>query len=249
MGHRSAATIGAILAVAGVMAVRSAAALNGEVLIDQQAAKAGGITPKDDPGFPITISRSGKYKLTGNLRVGPGKSGFRVTADWVTLDLNGFTVSGGRTGINAPTAEGLTVMNGTLAGFASDAILAGGFAIVEDMQIAGNGGNGVTLDNNGRVLRSTISGNASGVFCFRTCLIAHNVITGGKVDGLTLPAADGGHLVLDNIITDNTKFGIYDQGPTGFGDNTLTGNNGGGAQVLGDNLHPVHPNYCDPACP
>jgi hypothetical protein len=39
------------------------------VLINQAAAKAGGITPGDDPGFPATLSLPGRHKLTGNLKV------------------------------------------------------------------------------------------------------------------------------------------------------------------------------------
>jgi hypothetical protein len=100
------------------------------------------------------------------------------------------------------------------------------------------------------VIRSTISGNANGILCFSGCLVAHNTITGSTLDtGVNLQTTAGGHLVLDNVIAGNKKFGIYVEGPAGFANNTLTGNNNGGAQVLGTDLHAVHPNYCEPACP
>src|SRR6185369_3102538 len=67
---------------------------DGEVLIDQAQAQAGGGTPDDDPGFPVTISRRGKYKLTGSLNVPAGQKGIDVTAGNVTLDLNNFRIFG-----------------------------------------------------------------------------------------------------------------------------------------------------------
>src|SRR5581483_85762 len=125
----------AALASSGI----AASALDGEVLITQSVATAGGVTPGDDPGFPVTISRSGKYKLSGNLNVPAGTDAFVITADNVTLDLNGFRMSGGRFGVNAAGADGLTVMNGTIANFHSHGIRARSFAIIQDMQITNNG--------------------------------------------------------------------------------------------------------------
>src|SRR5689334_9247316 len=101
-----------LIAAAAFASASPVAALDGEVLIDQSIATAGGVTPADGPGFPVTISRSGKYKLKGNLNVPNGTDAFVVTADNVTLDLNGFRMAGGRFGVNAAGADGLTVMNG-----------------------------------------------------------------------------------------------------------------------------------------
>jgi hypothetical protein len=70
-----------------------AAAVDGEVLINQAEVNAGGIGPGDGAGFPATLSRSGRYKLTGNLKVPAGKNGIVVTAHDVTIDLNGFTIT------------------------------------------------------------------------------------------------------------------------------------------------------------
>jgi hypothetical protein len=71
MKNCGAKTLAAIVALVA-LAASPATALDGEVLISQGAALAGGITPNDDPGFPVTISRSGKYKLRGNLNVPAG---------------------------------------------------------------------------------------------------------------------------------------------------------------------------------
>jgi hypothetical protein len=153
--NRGAWTSAAILAFV-LLSASPAIALDGEVLISQQMANAGGITPNDDPGFPVTISRTGKYKLIGNLNVPADKNAFDVTAHNVTIDLNGFRIAGGQVGINS-NRNGLTVMNGTIKNFTSDGIVAHAFAVVQDMQIADNGGIGVKLHSNGRVVRSTIS--------------------------------------------------------------------------------------------
>jgi hypothetical protein len=122
------------------------------------------------------------------------------------------------------------------------------------MLITNNGGHGVEVDSNARVLRSTISVNGGvGIFCNSKCLIAQNVITRSVSEsGIGLFTSAGGHLVLGNVIAGNYIFGIYAEGLTGFGNNTLTGNNPGGAlggtQIVGA-LTPVHPNACQPACP
>jgi hypothetical protein len=67
--------------------------------------------------------------------------------------------------------------------------------------------------------------------------------------GVGLFTAAGGHLVLSNVISDNFLFAIYSEGPTGYGNNTITGNGEfGGSSVIG-NATQAHPNYCSPACP
>jgi hypothetical protein len=75
----------------------TALAVDGQVLINQAKALRGGITPNDTPGFPVTISRSGSYKLSGNLALpDENTNAVEITAydlD-VTLDLNGFAILG-----------------------------------------------------------------------------------------------------------------------------------------------------------
>ena len=44
-----------------------ALAVDGVTLIDQNKALAGSVTPGDTPGFPVTISQPGSYRLSGNL--------------------------------------------------------------------------------------------------------------------------------------------------------------------------------------
>jgi Periplasmic copper-binding protein (NosD) len=240
------------LAALAALAPCVAHALDGEVLIDQAKVTAGGVTPADTPGFPVTISRSGKYKLTGNLAVPAGTDGFVVTADNVTIDFNGFRIVGGRFGINAAGADGLTAMNGTVVNFSNNGIRARGFAIIQDMQVVNNDGMGVKLDNNGRVVRSTISNSKSiNVYCVSRCLISGNVITASRTEsGIGLFTAAGGSLVIGNTIADNTLYAIYTEGEMAYANNTITGNGQfNGSSVIGPGAHQAHPNYCNPACP
>jgi hypothetical protein len=67
---------------------------DGVILIDQNRALAGNVTPVDAPGFPVTITQPGSYRLSGNLTAGANVSGIEILASNVTLDLNGFTISG-----------------------------------------------------------------------------------------------------------------------------------------------------------
>jgi hypothetical protein len=75
--------------------VSAAEAVDGVVLIDQSKANAGNVTPGDAPGFPVTLSRAGSYRLSGNLVISSLGTAIEITAEHVTLDLNGFTIQGG----------------------------------------------------------------------------------------------------------------------------------------------------------
>src|SRR6188472_3738099 len=92
MTNQASRSLAAVFVASAVLLATPAGAIDGEVLIDQAAVDAGGITPGDDPGFPATISRRGKYKLTGDLAVPAGANGIEVRARDVTLDLNGFAI-------------------------------------------------------------------------------------------------------------------------------------------------------------
>jgi hypothetical protein len=80
-----------------VVCAAPALAVDGVILIDQNRAVAGGVTPGDAPGFPITISVSGSYRLAGNLTVANADTtaiSIENTANAVTIDLNGFSING-----------------------------------------------------------------------------------------------------------------------------------------------------------
>jgi hypothetical protein len=96
-------------------------AVDGVVLIDQARAMAGNVTPGDAPGFPVSITRSGSYKLSSNL-TSPGAVAIHIVADGVTLDLNGFSLVGS---FVFPSGEAIVgddrkfirIFNGSIQGF------------------------------------------------------------------------------------------------------------------------------------
>lgn len=118
---------------------------DGQVLVNQSTVMASG-------GFPYTISQPGSYKLSGNLVAPAGVNGIRVAASNVTLDLNGFTLSGPPDpcdgfgcvptfGITAASVTGTTIRNGTISGFSLPLVLSLATQIVsEDLVVNGAGG-------------------------------------------------------------------------------------------------------------
>src|SRR2546423_13837918 len=69
--------------------------VDGIALIDQNRALAGNVTPFDAPGFPVTISQSGSYRLSGNLTGSDVKTNaIEITANDVVIDLNSFVIRG-----------------------------------------------------------------------------------------------------------------------------------------------------------
>jgi len=114
-----------------------ALAIDGVVEVNQARADAGGITPGDTPGLPVTLSLPGSYRLGSDL-VGGGIE-IASGVDDVTIDLEGFTIDGtgaGGAGIGALGAgEGVTVGNGRVRDFAGSCVALGAESRVVDLQV------------------------------------------------------------------------------------------------------------------
>ena len=97
----------------GLALASRAVAVDGVIEINTAKALAGGVTTGDTPGFPVTISESGSYRLTGNLTVSGGDpsttSGIVVTA---SLNVTSIVETGAtgpvRSGVVPLTAKGTT---------------------------------------------------------------------------------------------------------------------------------------------
>jgi len=103
-------------------------AVDGIILIDQNRALAGGVTPGDLAGFPVTITQPGSYRLASPLNVPTGQNGIEITVPGVTLDLNGFSITTpdvttfppfffGIKYIGSTTPTFLAIRNGNVNGF------------------------------------------------------------------------------------------------------------------------------------
>ena len=239
-----------------------AVAADGEILINQGRVNSGAITPGDGPGFPALLSRPGRYKLNGNLRVPADQNGIEVTASDVTIDLNGFAIisdppRAASGGVFIRDGDRVRVINGTLSDFKDFGIyLAGGVVpAVENMRIIACGGifyGALYSGRQARIRNNTIvnSTTTAIVDCI-DCLIEQNLITGGVRDGIS----QRGGAAIGNVIVGNDRFGIEVStlpAKAGYGLNILVGNNSagfnGGTQVLGAGFQ-LHPNVCEPNCP
>lgn len=111
--------------IAGFASIGSA--VDGVVLFDQARALAGNVTPGDAPGFPVSITQPGSYRLSGNLSVPSGQNAILIATQNVTIDLNGFNITtpvqapgGGAIGVvtnGVAAPNGITIRNGNMEGF------------------------------------------------------------------------------------------------------------------------------------
>jgi hypothetical protein len=220
------AALAAVLLLAGFPA--RAAAGDGAIEINDARAVAGGVTPGDAPGYPVTLSARGSYRLTGDLSSsGTNITIVEITSDDVTLDLNGFTVrclflftpcagNGTGVGVAAGAASNVTVRNGTVRDMASHGIDTGAFGRAEAVRAIANGGTGIEVGAGGRVVRSTVASS------------------GGR--GIL---AGAGALVTGNTVRDNTSHGIEVSQSATVAGNTVTGSGGRGifAPLDGHTIH------------
>ncbi len=216
-----------------------------QVSIDQNKAMAGGITPGDTPGFPITLSQPGSYKLTSNLTVPASVAGVVITGNNVTLDLNGFTISGpascaqvlpsrvvncvnsssGSVGVDAGSSKGAVVRNGTIKG-AGAGVVVGGLGRYENLRVTENGAGiveGSSQSSNGNTLSN--------------CLVDTNgyngvTITYGQIERCRIVSNGGAGVATDSYaltisesqLMENRGYGIYG----GAARATITASNGAG---------------------
>lgn len=189
------------LSICAAAAIAAAAQGDGVVGIDQRAAMSGRVTTADTPGFPVTIMQPGSYRLESNLIVpDAATTAIEITADNVTLDLNGFSIigpnhctpnplhctftGGAGIGIKAVSATGFSpanirVMNGTVRGMGGHGIrMMGDGTVVERVFAISNGGPGIVVGQ-GSVIDSVASLNASGAalvgLIVRGCTATNNV--------------------------------------------------------------------------
>jgi hypothetical protein len=247
--------LGGLVAALAALAAVPAIAADGTKTINMAKVTAGGFTPGDAPGFPLTISRPGSYTLAGNLNVPNGNTtAIEITADHVTLDLNGFAIlgpadcSGGNPCVNVGTGRGistpsvrfnLTIRNGTIQGMGREGVyLQGDSHLVEYLHVRSNGNHGVWLassaDLGGSIVQHcTVQRNGSVGIYASDGMIRHNVVNTNLYAGVGL----GRGSAVQNLVTRNGVFGLSlsTNGAGAFG-NVLGDNPGGNFTGFGVNL-------------
>jgi len=128
-------------------AAGAASAGDGRIEIDQAGALRGGLTAGDAPGFPVTISESGSYLLTGNLVV-PDllTTAISIAASGVDIDLGGFVISGPNFCSQDATTLAVTCAS-TLGGVGIELAMftLRGRVSIRNGAIVGMGGSGVKM--------------------------------------------------------------------------------------------------------
>jgi hypothetical protein len=223
-------------------------AVDGTVLINQSTSTAG-LPGCSSSGFPIIICQPGSYRLSGNLVVSdPSKTGILVNADSVTLDLNGFTISGpvvctGSPVTSCTSGDGIgidieavndSVLNGTVRGFGFGGVF-GHSVRVERVQASGNGGDGIFSDFFG-VFKDNVAyrNGKTGINAYG--VVSGNVVASNGTDGIhtivgavignTASVNRGNGLVVNsgtvanNFLYNNFLYGIYVGCPSSVVGNT-----------------------------
>ncbi len=125
-------------------------AVDGVIEINQARALAGGVTPGDIAGFPVTLSQPGSYRLTSNLTVDQNTRAIEITSGHLSIDLNGFEISGPNTCSASSNLPPLTISCthfGTGIGITTTDILDD--ISIRNGSIRGMGNRGISLNGAG----------------------------------------------------------------------------------------------------
>ena len=166
-----------------------------------------------DSGNSFIISQPGSYYLTTNLVGVSGKSGIKIAANNVTLDLNGFAlqgVSGIVYGIYIPGAQtNVTVRNGTVSGWGNvgvDSISQLSFNMVFERLNVSACNMGIYPMGAGVVRDCNCQNNNDGIVCNNGGIISGCTANNNVYDGIV---ANYGIVVSACSAQNNGNYGIY----------------------------------------
>lgn len=248
--------------VFAALALASLPASADRVLEINQDCAAVGCFYNDAPGFPVTISLPGHYRLTSHLTVDETYQGSAVilanpTSGEVHIDLNGFELRGPFTCIGTPVAgctngpnttrgllllvKGGSLRNGTVRGFGGAGVSGGlghGF-VVDNVAFVENAGGGMH-PNSGTTRAYEIRNSRF----FRNGSQGYNDANGGNGHGRFHRnffygnqgeglRSQNGPSIVDNVFRLNGALALSGSGAgCMMSGNLLFENNGGGTQYM-----------------
>ncbi len=187
--------------------------------------------------LPYTITEPGMYFITDNLTDVTNGEGILITANDVTLDLMGFTLTGTGTahyGIEI-TGTNSSIANGTIKAFGQAGVYTTKTqSRATDIRAIENGTLGTTVQYSGIALSGrdayierclSVSNGGHGIATGTNydATIINNIVRDNGNDGIYVGKAS---LVDGNIVKDNTQWGIEVRGnSTIVHNNIITGNN------------------------
>jgi len=178
----------------------------------------------------ISITEPGNYQLNTNLS-GTNKPVISIESSDVTLDLNGFSITGFGNVIVA-NGSNVAILNGTISGGDGAIIITGSNCRVEGLRIAG-GADGISLSGPNCIVKNNTVQAAHTVISCNGCFVSGNSVTGGTVFGIS---ATNSSLGVGNTVTGNIA--LFADDTTGYAQNVLHGDRAdvsGGVQI-GENL-------------
>jgi len=178
----------------------------------------------------MTISKSGSYIVVKNLRASARTNGNCITihADFVTLDLNGFTLTGlgndtgyGVSDYGYIVRQGIVVRNGKVTKFSTgirlygcmgaiienisavsndqNGIETGLFNIVRGSTAVGNKLNGISIGSGSLATGNTAAQNENGMYFDCPCNVIGNTAFNNTSSNYDFDNADGNCLFSNNL--------------------------------------------------
>jgi parallel beta-helix repeat protein len=173
-------------------------------------------TPGDNDATPslFKITQPGSYYLTSNIALVNGRSAIEVTASAVTIDLNGFSISGigGLFGIIVTNAaiDRLTIRNGSISTFLNGGIDANiPHLVLEHVNVKACGGLGIRAGSFARITHCSVNdctSNATGINVGSHSIIEHCIASDNAGRGFNLNDAC---VVAHCTASFNSQEGIY----------------------------------------
>jgi hypothetical protein len=201
-----------------------ALAVDGVLEINQTCAVQTGCFSGDSAGFPVTISASGSYRLTGNLSVPDANTTaievIRLSFEErnvtpVSIDLGGFALigptrcdSGGDAVTCAPTGNGRGIDGRWRIDLGGGSGIAGSSnqMHIHDGSVIGMGNVGISVGNSSTVERVSVSQNGSlGINAGASSLLRDNIVRTNAAIGIRT-ASDCS--VIGNVVGANGGDGI-----------------------------------------
>jgi hypothetical protein len=204
---------------------------------------------------PCTIASHGSYTLTGNVVESTANvDAIPVTANDVTVNLNGWKLTGGPAGGSGFGGDGMdactnypsscvnntTVTNGHAFDSGSYGLYLGlDVSDLEDVQVTGNGDAGMFPTAQAIIYHDVAVNNAGdGITSFGYSVTERNA-SSGNTNGAGIYTPAGGGVVCENATDSNSAYGLNLGTGTGYARDVTGGNPSGGCNggtSMGENL-------------
>ena len=220
-----------LAALLSLVPLRPVAADTGVVEISQAAVTAGG-------GFPYVIAAPGSYRLTSALAVvSPGVPALEVTADGVTIDLNGFSITGAgdSAGVDAGSASDVNVRNGYVTAFSTCVLLGSGGSA--DLLVVHGCAKGIQVGAESTVTRSLSFGHGFEgiVLGAGDAQVLLNRVSQNGDDGIQALAGSG-NVIRRNMLIENSPGVTLSSSSSTVSENVIEDNAESGMDALVDSL-------------